>query len=570
MLQELRIKNIAVIDEVTLEFGPGLNVLTGETGAGKTIVLNALGLIMGARGSADLIRAGEDEAQVEALFTAVPQWVRDRLDAAGNGDQDELVLKRTVSRGGKSRIYLNGSLANLTLLGEIGAHLIHIYGQHEHQHLLRAETHLTLLDTHAGFGTKAQEMRVKFADFATAWRRLQEMKDALADKDREEELLKAQVDEISGASLAEDEEDNLQARKKILLNAERLFQVGKEGEAILYEADHAIVGELGRYLPRLREMADIDDSLKAAVELLEGAAAQLDEATGIIRHYTDRLSFDPQELEHMEDRLAEIGRLKRKYRGSVAEILTIAAAAERKLLALETGEDELKALHEQFEVARQAAWETAQGLSRARKKAAKDLQKRMEREVKEIGLDQTIFEPQFRHGQVDKDVPPFVVGGVRIDENGIDDVEFYFSPNPGETVKPLAKIASGGELSRLMLALKSLILSQTDIPTLLFDEVDAGIGGKVAEMVGQKLARVAATHQVVCVTHLPQIAALAEDHYVVTKSVSRGRTFTTVTKLSDQERITELARMLGGAKISEHAERHAAAMLKGHRPDRLE
>ena len=568
MLQELRITNVAVIDEVSLEFGPGLNVLTGETGAGKTIVLNALGLIMGARGSADLIRSGEDEAQVEALFSAVPEVVRDRLDASGNDGQDGLVLKRTVSRAGKSRIHLNGGLANLSLLGEIGSHLIHIYGQHEHQYLLRAETHLSLLDAHAGFGAKVQNMKVKFSDFASAWRRLQAMKGSLADKDREEEFLKAQIDEITMAALVADEEEALQARKMILVNAERLFQIGKEGETILYEADHAVVGELGRYIPRLREMADIDGSLREAVELLEGAAAQLDEATGTIRHYTDRLHFDPQELERIEDRLVEIGRLKRKYRGSVAEILEFAEESRRKLAALESGEDELKALEEQCEVVRQTAWATAEELSKGRKKAAKDLKKQMERAVKEIGLDQTIFEARFGQGQADDDAPPFVVGGMRIDENGIDDVEFYFSPNPGETVKPLAKIASGGELSRLMLALKSLILSQADIPTQLFDEVDAGIGGKVAEMVGQKLARVAETHQVVCVTHLPQIAALAQDHYVVEKTVSEGRTYTTVKKLSDKERITELARMLGGAEISEHAERHAEAMLKVHNPDR--
>jgi len=570
MLQELRIKNIAVIDEVSLELGPGLNVLTGETGAGKTIVLNALGLIMGVRGSADLIRAGEDEAQVEALFSSLPQAVRDRLEGSGDDSQDELVLKRIVSRGGKSRAYLSGGLSSLALLGEVGSHLIHIYGQHEHQHLLRAETHLGLLDAHAGLEKKGQEMKLKFDEFATAWRRLREMKDALADKTREEELLKAQIDEISAASLGLDEEESLQTRKKILINAEKLFQIGKEGETILYEADHAIVGELGRYIPRLREMANIDQGLAEPVGLLEGAAAQLDEATGAIRRYTDRLHFDPQELERIEDRLVEIGRLKRKYRGSVADVLEIAEESQRKLAALETGEEEVRVLEEQFEVSRQKAWDTAEDLSRARKKAAKDLKRQMERGVKEIGLSQTTFDPEFRQGVTDEDDPPFVVGGVRIREEGIDDVEFYFSPNPGETVKPLARIASGGELSRLMLALKSLILSQTDIPTLLFDEVDAGIGGKVAEMVGQKLARVAETHQVVCVTHLPQIAALAQDHYVVEKTVSGGRTFTTVKKLSDKERIGELARMLGGAEISEHAERHAAAMLKVHGPGRPE
>lgn len=562
MLHELRIKNFAVIDELTLELGPGLNVLTGETGAGKTIILNALGLILGARGASDLIRHGEDEATVEALFGQLPPVVRDKLAHAGHGAEDELVLKRVVSRPGKNRIYLNGGMAPLGLLGELGSELVHIYGQHQHQSLLRIENHGSLLDAYAGLEAKVAMMQDHYEAFAGAWRALQEQKETLEDKRRGEEALRAQVDEILGASLRADEEQELQDRRQILLHAEKLFQGCREGETVLYEGDHAVMSELGRYTPRLRELAKIDAALDEAVRLMESAEANLEEATAVLRRYTDRMNFDSRELEHIDDRLAEINRLKRKYRGSVEEILGILEQSERELEALETGDEELLALSAAFETARDRAWKLAEELSRSRKRAAKKLAKQMEAEAAGLGMSNAVFEVVFKEGEDNQDEPPFLLGGRKMTASGIDEVEFFFSPNPGEPPKPLARIASGGELSRMMLALKSLVLQQREVPTLLFDEVDAGIGGRVAELVGQKLAKVGETRQVLCVTHLPQIAALAEAHYIVEKKLVRGRTFTSVKKLSDKERVRELARMLGGSEITEQAERHAESLLK--------
>ncbi len=564
MLQELRISNIAVIERVELELGPGLNVLTGETGAGKTIVLASLGLLLGARSSADLIREGADEAVVEALFTDLPAATREALSEAGCEADDELVLKRIVSRGGRNRVYVNGSLGPLSLLSNIGAGLIHIYGQHEQHTLRRTETHLALLDAHAGLEADAAVMRERFGAFAAAWKKVREIEETLAGKAREEAFLRAQVEEIEGAGLEPGEEEALRRRREIFAHSERLYQTCKEGELLLYEGDNAVAGELGRFIPRLREMAEIDETLAEAVALLEGSAAQLDEASTLIRQYADKLSFDPRELEQVEDRLAEIQRLKRKYRASEEEILALAERAREELAAFETGEEDLIVRTRQFNAARDAAWETAGKLSRARQRAAEGLEAAMEREVSQLGLSQTTFEVRFQERGAAPDDPPFVVGGARIADDGIDDPEFYFSPNPGESVRPLARIASGGELSRLMLALKSLVLTRGAIPTLLFDEVDAGIGGKVAEMVGRKLAGVAEAHQVICVTHLAPIAALAALHHVVEKQVSEGRTYTTVRRLDETERVGELARMLGGAEITAQAERHAAAMLKSH------
>lgn len=562
MLRELRIKNFAVIDQAALDLGPGLNVLTGETGAGKTIVLNALGLISGGRVSSDIIRQGEDEASVEALFGALPEALRNKLQDGGYGNEDELVIKRIVSRSGKNRIYLNGSLSPLGFLSEVGGYLIHIYGQHEHQALLKPETHLKLLDSYAGLEGKSEEMKEWYRALSLAWDSLKQAKEMLEKRKREEELLRSQLQEISQARLQAGEEEELKARKNILIHAEKLYQGCKEGEELLYEGEDALAGRLGRYVLRLRELANIDDGLNEAVELLNSSQAQLQEATAVLRRYTGKVQFEPGALEQLEDRLAEINRLKRKYNGAVEDILKIQEKVAEELKALDRGEEEIPALEQIFEEARGSAWQIAEALSMERKRVAKKFKKEMEKEVEGLGMPGTIFEVRFLSEEGDGYEPPFLVGGKKVTEQGMDQVEFYFSPNPGEAVKPLAKIASGGELSRLMLAIKSLVLTQGDIPTLLFDEVDAGIGGRVAEIVGKKLKKVAASHQVLCVTHLPQIAVLADSHYVVQKEFMKGRTFTGVKKLNDKERVEEVARMLGGVKITEKTKRHAEEMVK--------
>jgi DNA repair protein RecN (Recombination protein N) len=309
-------------------------------------------------------------------------------------------------------------------------------------------------------------------------------------------------------------------------------------------------------------LATIDGGLNDAVELLNSSLAQLEEVTSVLRRYSDRLHFDPAALEQLEDRLAEINRLKRKYNGSIEDILKVQQHVEEELKALDRGEEEIPSLERAFEEARGSAWQVAGALSLERKRVARKFKKEMEKEVEGLGMPGTIFETRFLGEEEGGEDLPFLVGGRRMTEQGIDQVEFYFSPNPGEPVKPLAKIASGGELSRLMLAIKSLVLIKGDIPTLLFDEVDAGIGGSVAEVVGRKLKKVAASHQVICVTHLPQIAALANSHYVVRKEAVKGKTFAEVRKLSDKERIAEVARMLGGVKITEKTKRHAEEMVR--------
>jgi DNA repair protein RecN (Recombination protein N) len=562
MLRELRIKNFAIIDEVALELKSGLNILTGETGAGKSIILNALGLIAGERGTADIIRSGEEEATVEALFDSLPQGIADLLENAGFAVDGELVIKRVLSRSGRNRIYVNAGLCPLAVLAQAGALLVHIYGQQEHHTLLQSETHLNLLDAFTG-ALPLPAMKEKHTELVRATNQLAEARASLEEKRRERALFEAQAAEIAEARLRPGEEEEIRATKNVLAHGEKLHQGCREGEELLYEGDAAIVGALSKYTGRLRELANIDANLKPTLELLESALAQLQEAAAGLRRYAERVHFDPRALEQIEDRLAEIQRLKRKYNADVEDILRLHDEAQASLNSLERGEEQLAQLEKAFAEARRSAWELAEKISVERGRAGKKLKRDMEREVKSLGMPETTFEVRFTIQDEKADDAPFFIAGKRLTERGMDQVEFYFSPNPGEPVKPLAKIASGGELSRLMLALKALVLAPGVVSTLLFDEVDSGIGGRVAEIVGKKLKQVAEHHQVISVTHLPQIAALADAHFVVHKAVDKGRTFTRVKELAERERVAEVARMLGGVKITEQTRKHAEEMVRG-------
>lgn len=563
MLRELRIKNFAVIDEVVLDLGAGLNIITGETGAGKSIILNALGLIAGERGSSDIVRHKEDEATVEALFDGLPAAIEAKLVEAGFTADGELVIKRILNRSGKNRIYLNGSLCPLNVLADIGGSLVHIYGQHEHHTLLQPETHLNLLDAFADLADAGKSMREQFDKLSSAWHELNASRESLDIRRRERALLEAQAEEIARARLQAGEEETLKASKNILAHAEKLHQGSREGEELLYEGDAALVGRLGKYAVRLRELAAIDAKLQPTLELIDSSLAQLQEAAAQLRRYSGHIHFDPRALEQLEDRLAEIQRLKRKYNANFDDLLRLHGELENSLASLDQGEEQIAALEKEFALARRSAWDLAEKLSNDRQRAAKKLKREMEKEVRGLGMAETSFEVRFLLQDDKADQPPFFIAGKKLTERGVDHVEYYFSPNPGEPVKPLAKIASGGELSRMMLALKSLVLTPGVVSTLLFDEVDAGVGGKIAEIVGKKLKQVAAHHQVISVTHLPQIAAMADDHFVVEKQVEKGRTFTRVQRLKDKERVGEVARMLGGVKVTEQTRRHAEEMVRG-------
>jgi DNA repair protein RecN (Recombination protein N) len=555
MLRELSIKNVAVIDTLTVPFVPGLNVLTGETGAGKSILIDALQLVLGARSSEDLLRSGTDEAVVEAAFDppADPAG-RAVLEAEGIGvaSGEFLILRRHVFRDGKSKAYVGGRLTSAATLRALAESLVDIHGQHPGQPLLDPRRHREFVDAYAGVLSEAGIYRERFA----AWQGLQRERDALlaAERERERraELLEFQRRELESAHLEPDEEEALAAERAILANHERLFSTVEQAYVELEESEGAVLMRLGPLATRLRDASAIDARLREILEALETAMVHLGEAARGLRDYRGRIEFDPQRLESIEARLHEIGKLKRKYGGGVAELLSHLAGVRRDLEALEQSEARLQDVGRALRASADDLLRRATDLSAARTRAAQTLQAAVLAELGELGMAKAAFEVRVAAGARDE---------AALGPHGLDAVEFLISPNPGEAVKPLHKIASGGELSRVMLAIRTILADADRTPTVIFDEVDAGIGGSMGEVVGRKLSAASGRHQVLCVTHLPQIACFGDQHLLVQKRSLADRTETTVRALSAEERPREVARMLGGSSRSATALDHANELL---------
>jgi DNA repair protein RecN (Recombination protein N) len=546
VLKLLKIKNIALITAAELEFGPGLTLLTGETGAGKSIVVDALGLLLGGRASSELIRTGEERAEVEGLIE-VPRaagWLETRgLPAEG----DEVIIRRELSSSGKGRATVNGALVPVALLRELAPVLAAIHGQHEPQGLLDPEAHLGILDHHAGLITAAETAAEAYRRLRAIATELESLRRDRREQERRRETLEFQAAEIEKSRLQPGEEDELRRDKAVQANAERLAALAAEAYALLYEDDEAVLTRLGQAFRKVDELARIDARFAPHLETRESVRGPLQDLAAFLRDYRDTLQFSPERLEEVESRLATIERLKRKYGASVEEVIAFAADCRRQLEALGSPEERERQLENERSAAEAAYRSAAATLSEARRRAATELEKKVRRELTELAMEKTRFEIRFEPEE---------------GERGLERAEFLISPNPGEDLRPLAKIASGGELSRIMLALQSVASLDAGGKTLVFDEVDAGIGGRVAEVVGRKLRRIAERHQVLCVTHLPQIASLAESHYAVRKRVERGRTVTEVRTLGAEEHVEEVARMLGGDKLTEAARVHAREMVR--------
>lgn len=549
MLADLFIKNIAIIDSLHVSFQPGLNVLSGETGAGKSIIIDAVNLILGGRASADLIRTGEEEASVECLFDlSGVDWVAERLGAAGIDAGTELLVKRTVSRSGRNRVFMNGGPSTLSFLSEISSRLVNIYGQHESQTLLRPENHLFLLD---GYG-RLEPLRERYRSLHEEYIKTREEILALERDERDTfrriDLLSFQVREIDEAALSLGEDQTLAEERQRLANAERLIRASRGAYDVLYDGEGALLGGLRRVIADLEETGKIDPELSPYAARLREAYLQLEDAALSLRDYGARLENDPERLGEVEDRIDLIRRLERKYAPTIKEILAFRDAVEDELRKLTHRDETLGELRTKLAELEQSLREAGGELSRRRAESARALTRDMERELSELAMKNA----RFRVGFFPHEEPKAA---------GMERIEFLLAPNPGEAPKPLAKIASGGELSRLMLALKQ-IHPESDVPTLIFDEVDSGIGGAVSATVGRKLKRVSVGQQVLCITHLPQVAACADHHFKVEKRTESGRTRTSLEMLSDDMRVHELARMLGGAKVSEKALEHAREMME--------
>jgi len=549
MLTDLHIRNFAIIDTLHVSFLPGLNMLTGETGAGKSIIIDAVNLILGGRASSDMIRTGEEEAVVECLFDlAGHDDVRSILEASGIETEAELLIKRVVSRSGRNRVFMNGGMATTSQLGTIAPLLVNIYGQHESQLLLRPENHLYLLDGFAGL----VPLRARFADLFDEFRKAREELRVLVEGERDAirriDLLSFQSDEIAGAALLPGEDVELGHEHERLLHGEKLIHASRGAYDALYDGDGALLGILRSIIAEIDDAALVDESLVEHSERLNEAYLSLEDAALSLRDYGSRLELDPARLGEVDDRLDLIHRLKKKYAPTIEEILAFKERVDAELDSLAHREERHGKLEEELRRLEQSLREGGGELGRLRREAARRLQGAMEKELHELAMKNARFEVAFF---------PF-------DEpraTGMERIEFLFSPNPGEAPKPLARIASGGELSRLMLAMKQ-IHPESDVPTLIFDEVDTGIGGAVSAMVGKKLKRVSRNQQVLCITHHPQVAAYADHHFTVRKTTDTGRTRTSVELLVGPERVQEVARMLGGAKITEKTLEHAREMME--------
>lgn len=567
MLVELSINDFAIIESLRLQFEPGLSVLTGETGTGKSIIIDAVGLLLGERASSEQIRTGCDSASIEGVFNLSDksfELLAPTLQELGLlEDSRELIVRREVTRTGRSTCRINGKAVTLGTLQEIGQHLIDIHGQGDHLSLLQARHHVNFLDRYGGlleqrqaFGALVQKLR----HVRSALRSLQQDARELA---RRVDLLRFQTDEIRAAALRPGEEQELRRERTLLANAEKLMALAGQVYGLLAEGEEgqrSVVDLLGVALEGMTELARLDDSLREPEQIVENALYQLEELARAIRNYRDNIEYDPERLQAVEERLDLIQSLKRKYGDSIEEILAFAQRAQAELDTISHSEERTEELLQTEQALLSEIAILGQQLSAARQKAAEQLQTHIESELAELNMERARFVVAMRRSESPEGAP---IEGKRyaFDATGLDQVEFLISANPGEEPRPLAKVASGGETSRLMLAMKTALSSADLIPTLIFDEIDAGIGGRTGSVVGHKLKTLAQEHQVLCVTHLAQIAGCARQHFRVTKEIIGERTFSSVRLLSDTERVEELAVMLGGA-VTEATRRSADELLQ--------
>jgi DNA repair protein RecN (Recombination protein N) len=564
MLTELNIKNFAIIEKLQVGFGPGLNALTGETGAGKSILVDAISLILGGKASAEMIRTGAEEASVEAFFDFAEEEAAQILSRFALKGNEGLLIRRLINRSGKSRAYLNGSAITLNMLADLSVEIVNIYGQHEHQHFLEPKRHIEILDSAGDLLPSLRSYQEIYSEWLRSSSDLEELKRLQRQRLDRLELLTFQSQEIANAQLKEprpgepNEEEALNAERTRLVHAEKLFEIAHQGFEALYGEAGSVIERLKSTRHRLRDGEKIDPSISYFVQTLEAAIVQAEEAASSLRSYRDKILFDPKRLEGVESRLDEIRKLKRKYGAALEDVLSYKRKIDEERKTLEGLEEKISEFQRRVDDFYLRAIHLAQELSHQRQKAARDLGAKVEAELSTLGMKQACFQirVEARTGSQEGRAEPI------LEEKGLDRVEFFLSPNPGEHLKPLAKIASGGELSRIMLALKRIFTKERGVRILIFDEVDAGIGGAVAEVVGRKLKDISREYQVFCITHLPQIASFADAHYKVAKRIQGERTRVEVERLDEEGRIQELARMLGGVKITGKTLEHAREMLK--------
>ena len=553
MLKELRIENFAIIHQLELKFGQGLTTFTGETGAGKSILLDAIEALMGGRAESSMIRADVQRANLEAVFSIPTEHkhaITHILDQEGLLDsQTEILFSREIRREGRNIARINGRVVNVSLMKELGAYLVDIHGQSEHLSLLTVRQHLRLLDRFADDENLLKAYKQSYLILKETQQELNELRKAEQDAARMSDLLNYQIQEIEAANLTHGEEDELREELSRLANAEKLSNLAQQAYNLLEEESPdtpSITEMLGEVVSAVKGLSAIDKSLQALSDQCENVSSLSADISRELQHYLDTIEFNPKRLEQTENRLALINTLKRKYGKDEKAILEFAEKARNQLDKITNAEERIGELEILEQTQLLEVSEKAMALSNARKIAAQGLGEQVEKELDDLRMAGARFSADIQYKPVESGLPLENGDQVRFDERGIDQVEFLIAPNPGEGLKPLVKIASGGETSRLMLALKNVLANADTIPTLIFDEIDQGIGGRVGAMVGEKLWQLGKRHQVLCVTHLPQLAAYGNQHFHVYKQIQEGRTITNVEELGLERRMMELAIMFGG------------------------
>ena len=548
VLTLLRIKNLALVQDLEWQMGPGFIAVTGETGVGKSIIIGALQLLLGERADKSLIRTGADICTVEAVFTGKelqksnPQLVESGIEPCEN----DLILKRTLSSTGTNRQFINGSLTTLSILKNLGDELVDLHGPHDHQSLLSPETQLSLLDSFARVEAQLGEYRQHYRQLQTLLAEQAALNTAETAREQELDLLRHQITEIKSANLVAGEEEEIERRYKLASNSKRLIELATGVANKLSEADGSVLSQLAETQRLLRELEKIDSSIAQLSSAHTASVVELSEIARSLSAYAEKFDLDPQQLAALEQRVSLFETLKRKYGDSIGEVIAFGERAVERMRTIEGRDAELERLAREIDNVRTQMNRAGEALRKLRAKAAPKLSENIRRNLRDLGFRQSEFEAKLN--ALDEPGP-----------NGFDSVELLFSPNPGEPLKPLRAIASSGEISRLMLAIKSALAAHDAIPLLVFDEIDTNVGGEIAHAVGAKMQMLGRDHQVICITHLPQVAATASSHFVVTKDVARGRTFSNLHEVIGKGRQEEIARMLGGK--SEPALKLAASLL---------
>ncbi|MGM9907249.1 DNA repair protein RecN [Limosilactobacillus sp.] len=560
MLQELTIDNLAIIKHLTLDFASQMTVLTGETGAGKSIIIDAVGLLAGGRGSQEYIRRGEDKLSLQGQF-AIPDdpAINELLDSMGIDHEDGmLIISREIHRNGRNIIRVNGELINTTMLRKIGAHLVDIQGQNEHQQLMQPETHLGMLDQFAGVSVAPllDAYQKQYQDYV-------KLKAAVNKKQANEQqwaqrldMLRYQVKEISDADLKPNEEDELTSERDRLEHFQQINNALQQAVATFNEGENPVLDQIATVMDAISGIADFDGAYDQLSKSLNDAYYALQDVANEAGQQLDLLEFDDGRLAEIDQRLTTIGDLEHKYGDQVKDVLAYYAKIKKELDEMESTADSNSNLEERLNAAEGELRKIGKQLSQVRQKAAHELAKRVHQQLQELYMSKADFEVHFANHGTDQFTP-----------TGIDEVEFYIRTNPGESMGPLAKIASGGELSRVMLALKTIFAQNEGVTSIIFDEVDTGVSGRVAQAIADKIKLIAAHSQVLCITHLPQVAAVAQHHFLIKKGVHDNRTTTRVTALSATQRVDELARMLSGEKITQLTREHAQELLEMAHPN---